>query len=185
MTRVAVIVVALACSAAQADDRPWAIGAQLGAFDSPIGHLGAPVQGTLVGYHLPVALSARYELSDAMAIDAGFGIAQSGMGPAIWAGHELYRRITDGRVPLDIYESAGLQLGFAGPDYYARRDGEFVGLGYAFAGPLAFAVRLPAGVRARWAHDRVDTYVEVLNVVALTPSVEYLFELTVGARYHF
>jgi hypothetical protein len=86
---------------------------------------------------------------------------------------------------FELYEDAGLQLSFAGPDYYARRDNDFVGYGYAYGGPLAFAVRLPVGVRFCWLRNRLDTFVEGVEMLALTPSVESLFELSVGIRVHW
>ena len=53
------------------------------------------------------------------------------------------------------------------------------------AGPVAFAVRLPIGLRLSWAHDRFDTFVEGADLVVLTPSVEDLFELAAGVRIHW
>jgi hypothetical protein len=78
-----------------------------------------------------------------------------------------------------------LQLGFAGPDEAARRSNAFVGFAYAYQGPLAFAFRFPAGARLRWAHDWLETYLEPSPTLVVTPSVEMLFGLVVGARVRF
>jgi predicted Rdx family selenoprotein len=46
-------------------------------------------------------------------------------------------------------------------------------------------VRLPVGVRSCWFQNRLDTFVEGVEVLALTPSVESLFELSAGIRVHW
>ena len=84
-----------------------------------------------------------------------------------------------------MYEASGLQFGFAGPDYFARHDNEYVGFGYGYNPPYAFAVRLPVGLRIRWRGDRLDTHIEGTEILALSPSVESNFELSVGASLHF
>jgi hypothetical protein len=168
--------------------RRWAVGLQVGLADRPSGHLGIPLGGGEMGSHLPHALVGAYQASPTVAVTAGLGLPTGAMGVGLWGGFEASLRLAGdagGIFALRIYEDAGLQLGFAGPDYYARHDNEFVGYSYAFAGPLAFAIRLPVGFRASWLHDRFDTYVEGLDVLALTPSFESLFELTAGVRVRF
>jgi hypothetical protein len=142
--------------------RRWALGLQVGPFDAPQGHVGVPLGGTMEGYHLPAAVVVRVALDAHMALNAGFGLPQSRLGLGIWAGHELFMRVAQDSqavVALELYEDAGLTLGFTGPDYYARREGVFVGYDYAIGGPLAFGLRLPVGARAVWLEGAIDTYV--------------------------
>ena len=137
------------------------------------------------GYHLAAGVITRWEWSERMAFTLGVGLPQSGMGASLWLGHELYTgllRSGRGNIAIELYEDAGLTLGFAGPDYYARHDDVFVGYGYAFGGPLAFGLRLPVGVRVRWLRGLFDTFVEPAPLLVLTPSVESLFELAIGFR---
>jgi hypothetical protein len=168
--------------------RRWSLGLQLGAFDLPRGHLGVPIGGTEDSYHLSMAIVGRYQLGDFTAIDAGFGLPTSAMAPAIWGSFELFARLwADPRqvIAFELYGAPGLQLGFAGPDYYARHSNAWVGYGYAFGGPAAFALRLPVGARICWAQNLLDTFIEGAELLALTPSVEGLFELSIGARVHW
>jgi len=169
-------------------ERHWSLGLQVGLLDRPTGHLGIPLATYEDSKHLAAAFVGRYQLDQRFALNAGFGVPTSAMGPAVWAGFELFARLTTSTrsvLAVELYEDAGLQLGFAGPDYYARRDNDFVGYGYAYGGPLAFAVRLPVGVRLCWLQNRLDTFVEGVEVLALTPSVESLFELSAGIRVHW
>jgi hypothetical protein len=176
---------------AQSEDaleRHWSLGLQVGPLDRPAGHLGIPLTTYEDGRHLAAAFVGRYQLDQRFALNAGFGVPTSAMGPAVWAGFELFARLATsarGVFAFELYEDAGLQLSFAGPDYYARRDNDFVGYGYAYGGPLAFAVRLPVGVRLCWFRNRLDTFLEGVEMLALTPSVESLFELSVGIRVHW
>jgi hypothetical protein len=166
----------------------WAVGLQASPTDAPRGHLGIPIAGTEDGFHLAAALVSRYQLSDALALNAGAGLPSSAMGPSVWGGFEVFARVVADRrrvVALELYEDSGLQLGFAGPDYYARRDNDFPGYGYAFGGDVSFAVRLPVGARLCWIQNRFDTFVEGTSIVALTPAVETFFDVAVGARVHF
>ena len=169
--------------------RRASIGLQFGVLDLPSGHLGIPVGGlTEDAAHLPVALVGRYEINRRFAANVGLGLPTGAMGLGGWIGFEFCVRLVADKhrwVALEVYEDSGLQLGFAGPDYYARHDHDFVGYDYAFAGPLAFALRLPAGVRASLWQNRTDVYVETVEVLALTPSVEALFELAIGAHVHW
>ena len=170
------------------DGRRWSLGLQIGAYDLPSGHLGIPVAGTQDGLHLASAIVGRYQLSAFTAVDVGFGLPTSSMGPAFWAGFEPFARLwADSRriFAVEAYLAPGLQLGFAGPDYYARHSNVFVGYDYAFGGPAAFALRLPIGVRFCWVQNRFDTYLEGNTLVVFTPSVESLFELSIGARVHW
>jgi len=176
---------------AQTDDlqgKRWALGVQLSPYDSPAGHLGAPLAGSEDGFHLALALVGRYQLGDWSAIDVGMGLPSSAMGPAAWASFEVFGRLIADRqriLAVELYADPGLQLGFAGPDYYARRDNGFPGYAYAFGGGVTLAIRLPVGLRLCWIRNRFDTFVEGTSIVALTPSVETLFDLAVGARVHF
>jgi hypothetical protein len=168
--------------------RRWAAGVQVGIVDRPSGHLGIPLGGGEMGSHLPHALLGGYQLSPHTAITVGLGLPTGAMGVGFWAGFDAsLRLVADQRriFALALYEDAGLQLGFAGPDYYARHENEFVGYGYAFSGPWAFAVRLPVGLRATWLQDRLDTFIEGIDVLALTPSFESLFQLAAGVRVRF
>ena len=168
--------------------RRWSVGLQVNPVDLPAGHLGIPLQGSEQGFHLAVAWTARLALARDWAVTAGLGVPHSGMGPAVWLGQELAHGLwTDSRriVALVLYGGGGLQLGFAGPDFFARHGGTFVGYAYAYGGPLAFALRVPVGLRINWWEDRFDTYVEGTSLLAFTPSVEPLFSLVVGVRIHF
>jgi hypothetical protein len=161
-----------------------AVGIQLDPLSVPRGHVGLPLEAGIDGYHLAGALAVRYERSPGWAVNLGVGLPTTGMGLSAWLGHELYMPVASTSwVTLALYEDAGLQLGYAGPDYYARHTDTFVGFGYMTAGPLAFAARLPVGIRADF--GRVDAYVEGTTILAFTPSVEPLFDVGVGFRVHF
>jgi hypothetical protein len=124
-------------------------------------------------------------MNERMALNAGLGLPQSGLGLSLWGGHELFARVAGDQravAALEIYEDAGFSLGFAGPDYYARHEDVFVGYRYAIGGPLAVGVRLPLGLRVRWLRGAFDTYAESAPLVMLTPAVEALFELALGFR---
>jgi hypothetical protein len=165
--------------------RRAAIGLQAGPVDLPRGHLGVPFTRALEGYHLAVGIVGRWQLSGRMAVNAGLGLPQSGLGLSLWAGHEIFARLASDRrgiAALEVYEDAGFSLGFAGPDYYARHENVFVGYGYAVGGPLAFGVRLPLGVRVKWLRGAFDTYAEPSTLLMVAPEVETLFELAVGFR---
>lgn len=176
-------------ASSSAPERRWAFGMQIGALDRPAGHLGIPVDGDgKMGVHLPFAFVGRYQLDDRTALSAGLGTPSGAMGLAVWAGYDLAWPIADhllGNARLEIYEASGLQIGFAGPDYFARHDNEYVGYGYGYNPPFAFAIRLPIGVRVRWLGNRFDTHLEGAESLALTPSVEANFELAAGASLHF
>lgn len=169
--------------------RRLAIGMQFGALDRPAGHLGIPLDGNgKMGAHLSFAFVGRYQLDEHAALAAGFGLPSGAMGFAIWGGYELswpIARSGPGIAAIEMYEASGLQFGFAGPDYFARHDNEYVGFGYGYNPPFAFAVRLPVGVRIRWRGDRLDTHIEGTEILALSPSVESNFELSIGASLHF
>ena len=169
--------------------RRLAIGMQFGALDRPAGHLGIPLDGDgKMGAHLSFAFVGRYQLDEHTALAAGFGLPSGAMGFAIWSGYEVAWPIAHrgpGIAAIEVYEASGLQFGFAGPDYFARHDNEYVGFGYGYNPPFAFAVRLPVGLRIRWRGDRLDTHLEGTEILALTPSVESNFELSVGASLHF
>jgi hypothetical protein len=164
------------------------VGLQVGVLDRPTGHLGIPFGGTKDGYHMPFGLVGSYQIDGRFAINAGAGTPTGAMGLGVWAGFEIFQRLIADRrriVALEIYEDSGLVFGFAGPDYYARRDNDFVGDAYGYSGTLTFALRLPIGLRACWLRNRFDTYLEGAEILALAPSVESLFEAAAGARIHF
>ena len=178
---------ARADQALTAKRRRWGLSIQLAPFALPNGDAGIPIVGTAKD-HLAPSLAVRWELFPWAAINVGAGIPTSSLGLSIWAGFESFLRLyaeKRGIVALDLYQVPGLQLGFAGPDYGAHRSDAFVGYEYIYQGPVAFALRLPAGVRLRWLEGRVDTYLEAVPMVTFTPSVQLLFGLTVGARYNF
>jgi hypothetical protein len=165
--------------------RRFSLGVQAGLLDVPHGHVGAPLQGDESGLHMPFALVGRWRMSSRMALGAGLGIPQSGQGVSLWLSHELFARLVTaprGIVGLDLFEDAGLQVGFAGPDYFARRENEFVGYAYVYSGPLAFGLRLPVGLRASWLGGAFDTYLEGVPLWMLAPRVEALFDLAFGVR---
>jgi hypothetical protein len=165
--------------------RRWAVGLQAGPLDVPRGHLGVPFSRALEGYHLAIGFVGRWRVDDRMALNAGVGLPQSGVGLSVWVGHELFARLARDRrgiAALEVYEDAGVSLGFAGPDYYARHEDVFVGYGYAVGGPLAFGLRIPVGLRVTWMRGAFDTYAEPATLLMITPSVEALFELAVGFR---
>jgi hypothetical protein len=166
----------------------WSFGLQLEPLDLPRGHLGIPLQGTEDGFHLGAAFSLRYQPSTWWAVVMDLGTPTSALGPAVWVGHEVFHRLwanPHGVAVISVYEAVALEVGFAGPDYFARRDGTFVGYGYAFGGPPSVALRLPIGLRVDWWRSRFDTYVEGGALLAAAPSVETFVDLSVGGRFHF
>jgi len=156
--------------ARESDAKRWAVGMEAGWLAVPHGHLGyqlalgtSAISGQLVG---------RYRLSNLAALDAGFGLPHSAMGLSGWGAFELFASAWSNQrrtLALELYQQLGLQLGYAGPDYFARHDNEFVGYGYTTAGPMSFALRFPAGINLRWAAGYLDTYTQVVPIVALTP----------------
>ncbi len=137
---------------------------------------------------MPFALVGRYQLDERTALAAGLGLPSGAMGFAAWSGYEVSLRLAQhapGNAAIEVYEASGLQFGFAGPDYFARNDNAYVGYGYGYNPPYAFAIRLPVGLRVRWFGDRFDTQLEGAGILALTPSVESNFELAAGASLHF
>jgi len=169
-----------------ADGKRWAVGLEAAWLGVPHGHLGlAPSLATSA---VSPQLVARYRLLSFAALDAGFGLPHSAMGLSGSAAFEVFATVAANRsrtLALELYQKSGLQLGYAGPDYFARHDNEFVGYGYATAGPLAFALRFPIGVNWRWAGGVLDTYTEVVPIIALTPTTEVLYTLATGVRVRF
>lgn len=165
----------------------WGLGLSLGALNLPGGHVGAPLPG---GTRLPLALTLRWQLDgrSALSLGAGAGAPHSSLGLSAWAGYETFvSLLTDRRrlVSLELYQASGVQLGFAGPDLAARRTSTFVGFGYIYQGPLAFGLRLPAGLRLRLVRGRLDVTLESVSILTFTPAVEAFFGLSVGARVYF
>ncbi len=170
------------------DDRHWGVGFQLGWLGVPKGHLGAFIGGAANGYAITPELVARWQWSRMTAINAGFGIPHAGMGVSGWLGSEVFAHLLVNdthTLALDVTFDPGLQLGYAGPDYEARRSDDFVGYSYAVAGPTAFAARLPTGIRLCWAGGYLDSYLEGAPIIAFTPSVEALFQIDFGTRVRF
>jgi hypothetical protein len=166
--------------------RRWAIGLEASWLGAPHGHLGyAPSSGASA---LSGEVVARFRLLNALAIDAGFGLPHAAMGLSGWGAVEVFGTALANptrTLALEVYQQAGLQLGYAGPDYFARSDNEFVGYGYTTAGPLSFAVRFPAGINLRWLRGAVDSYTEIVPIMALTPRREMLYTMATGIRWRF
>jgi hypothetical protein len=120
-------------------------------------------------------------------LNVGLGAPHVGLGLGLWAGYELFHRFAADRrgiAEFELYATPGLQLGFAGPDWAARHGNDWVGFEYNYQGPLAFAMRLPAGARLVIG-NRLDIYLEAVPIVTFTPAVETLFTLVAGARIRF
>lgn len=120
-------------------DRDWAVGVELGSFGAPAGHLGIP----LASEHVAPAVYARRALDDRFSLVGSFGLATAA-GLQLALGGEYRYALTP---YLDAFASLSLQGGFAGPDYYARRDNVFVGYAYAAEGTFALGLRATAGLR--------------------------------------
>lgn len=166
----------------------WGVGLQLGPLASPTGHIGIPLGADQGSPHMAAEITIRYEALDHLAITGAIGVPHPALGNAARLGCELFARVIADPsriVALEVYLDPGLQLGFAGPDYFARNSDVFVGHLYAVQGPLAFGVRYPAGLRLSWADGRFDTYVEEIPTLVLTPQVETFLQLGVGARARF
>lgn len=172
-------------TASPPDERRWAIGIEATALSAPRGHLGLFANA---GNAITPELVARYEVGRPWALNVGFGLLHSSMGLGGWASWEIFAPVVaneQGTWVLSLFEQSGLQLGYAGPDYYARHGGDFVGYEYSAAGPLAFTLRFPIGVNLRWASGYVDTYVAAVPIIALTPDMEALYNATLGNRFRF
>jgi hypothetical protein len=166
----------------------WGVGLEVQPIALPNGHLGLPLGGDESAFHLAMALSLRYQIDAGSALEGGVGLAHPALGASMWFGYErLARLVADRRaiVALEMYATPGLQLGFAGPDEYARQSDVFVGYGYAFGGPPAFGFRFPVGLRVSFAQSRFDVYVAGVPEVIVTPTVEVLFQMTTGVRLRF
>ena len=168
------------------DAKRWAVGLEATWLGVPHGHLGyVPSIGTSA---ISGEVVARYRLLNALAIDAGFGLPHAAMGLSGWAAVEAFGTAAANptrTLVLEVYQQAGLQLGYAGPDYFARKDDEFVGYGYTTAGPLSFAFRLPAGINLRWLRGAVDCYSEIVPIITLHPRREVLYTMATGIRWRF
>jgi hypothetical protein len=181
---IAAPLVAAPAFAADETARRWGVGIELGPLELPHADAGIPIGSTA---HLPIAVTLRWQINGFSAVTGGLGIPQA-LGASISGGYEVFHRLARERrgiVALELYAAPGLQLGFAGPDEAARRSDAFVGFQYIYQGPLAFAFRFPVGARLCWLHDRFDTYVESSPALVVTPSVEVLFGLIVGAHVRF
>ena len=163
----------------------WAVGGEATSLGLPKGHIGLlPSNG---GFAITFALVGRYELSSRFAIDAGVGLPHAAMGAAGWATFEVHGIVLghDGGIQLRLFQEGGPQLGYAGADYFSRHYDSFVGYGYTGAGPLAFALRFPAGGCVTFAPVPIDTYVQIVPIFAFTPRVEPLYDVALGVRVTF
>jgi len=168
------------------DAKRWAVGLEASWLGVPHGHVGyIPAIGTSA---ISGEVVARFRLLNALAVDAGFGLPHAAMGLSGWGAVEVFGTALANparTLVLELYQQAGLQLGYAGPDYYARRDNEFVGYGYTIAGPMTFAFRAPAGISLRWLGGAVDSYTEIVPIITLTPRIEILHTMATGIRWRF
>lgn len=163
----------------------WGLGLSLGALNLPGGHVGVPLPG---GTRLPLALTLRRQIDGRSALSLGVGAPHSSLGLSAWAGYETFVSLLADRrrlVALELHQAGGVQLGFAGPDFAARHTETFVGFGYIYQGPLAFGLRLPAGLRLRLVRGRFDVTLESVSILTFTPAVEAFFGLSAGARVYF
>lgn len=168
--------------------RRWGIGLEVQPISLPGGHLGIPIGRDQSAFHLAFAIVVRYQIDLASAFEGGIGLPDAGLGFGGWLAYERFVRVAAdrrGNVALEFYTAPGLQLSFAGPDYYAREFNVFVGHEYAAAGPLAFALRLPTGLRVSFAQSRFDVYAAVVPQFVLSPAVEVLLAVTTGIRVRF
>lgn len=171
--------------AADADRRRWGVGIEATTLGVPRGHLGIAANS---GKAITPLVVGRYELLSFAAVDVGFGLPHPSMGVGGWVSWEIFAPVVANErktLVLSLFEQSGMQLGYAGPDYYARHGGDFVGYQYSVAGPLAFALRFPVGVNLRWAGGYLDSYVSAVPIIALTPAVEPLYDVTFGTRIRF
>ena len=176
---------ARSASAADAREKRWGVGIEVTGLSQPRGHLGL---GGNAGYALTPMLVARYQLASFAALDAGFGLPHPSLGAGGWLAGEVFAPIVSNArktLALSLFQQTGLQLGYTGPDYYARHGNYFVGYQYAVAGPMTFAFRLPAGICLRWAGGYLDSYVEAVPIIALTPATEMLYDMSFGTRFRF
>ena len=166
---------------------PWGIGLAVDPLSLPDGHTGIPLAGDQSGYHLALGIEVRYQIDDDSAVSVGLGLPASSAGASIWAGYErLAPLYVDGEtLRIEFFVTPGLQLGFAGPDYFARQHNVFVGHEYVYSGPAAFALRFPSGIRFSMARSSFDVTASAVPQLVLTPSVELLFTVTIGLLARF
>jgi len=164
---------------------PFAVGAEATFLGLPRGHIGLlPSNG---GFALTGMLVGRYAFTDHFAIDAGLGLPHAALGFGGFATFEYYGRLmgNDRGFSLALFQEVGLELGYAGADYFAREHGSFVGYGYTAAGPVAFALRFPAGVSLSLPGIPLDIYFKTVPILTFTPRVEPFYDLTLGVRVRF
>jgi hypothetical protein len=182
----AAMVPASICSAEGAlTPHRFGVGLQVAPIGTPVGHLGIPFGTGAAPEHGAVELTFRWQSSAFSALTLGAGVPHSAMGLSLRAGYEIFARVGADHaetVSLELYYDPGWQVGFAGPDYFARHSHVFVDYPYAVQGPVTLATRFAAGARLSWARGRFDTYAEEIPIIALTPRVEPLFELGIGLR---
>jgi hypothetical protein len=147
--------------------------------------LGLPGHGSgvplMAGEQFAFGVTARVGLAPATwadrAIDVSIGTPIAGAGVSLWGGLELRRSITP---RLAAYTIAGVRAGFAGPLYYARHSGVFVGFAYIYSGPLTIGPHVPLGLATTF--GRVNAYVEAFAEVPLLPSPQLMFGGAAGVR---
>lgn len=172
---------------AHADDPSWGLGLQGGMLGVPAGNLGLPLDDIAgVPFDAPVEIVVRRQFaSTRAAVNAGIGFPHIALGLATWLAVESFVPVAgDERsfCALELYADPGVQVGYAGPDYFARHGGAFVGYEYGATGPIALAMRTPVGARVVWRRLRLDTFVEAASMVTLTPDVEPFFTAIAGIR---
>lgn len=176
---------AAAQEGAPAPSHPFGVSLRVEAPVAPLGHVGIPITDQ---YHLGLELGVRWQLDGLSAIEGGFGLPHPGAGAGLWVAYEAFVRAwaePHGLVALELYVAPGLGLGFAGPDWIARRADVYASYDYVLAGALLFDARLASGVRLSWANGSLDTSVEALPIVTFTPAVEVLFSLVLDVRARF
>lgn len=163
----------------------WGVGIQMGFHSAPAGNLGLPLDDIAgIPYDQPTEIVVRREIGERTALDAGFGLPHEALGFTGWVGFEMFLPVVANAIcALEVYADPAIQVGYAGPDYYARRHHVFVGYEYGATGAIALAVRSPIGLRVRWPGARLDTYIEAAPLVTFTPAIEPFYITIVGARF--
>jgi hypothetical protein len=129
------------------------------------GRFGA---GFLVGE--PTGFSAKYWLTDIMAIDGAFGLSLRDTdnvyvnADVLWHNYDL--------IPVSRGRAAAY-LG-VGPSIEFRDDED-----------NRFGVRVPVGVSYQFADKPLDVFFEVAPILDLSPDVEGDFNIGIGLRYWF
>ena len=183
MRRLLIVAALLSHTGSARADRTWAVGVTMTTLGSPQGHLGIP----LAGDHLAPSVYGQRELDDHFSLAADLGLPTA-TGLALGLGGE-YRYALTGFI--DAFCGVSLQGGFAGPDYYARRDNEFVGYTYAVKGTPMLGVRGAVGLRFHLLSDRFEVGLGAFDAIIrpISPHGDATFdnllsaEVSVGVRF--